>query len=475
MSPFNIGDELIELRSRTLRTPRRRGLPGIGFAVLVVVAAAAVGFAVFGAVGRPGPRGPRPPARTLVPEKTAASLKWRELQTPLPVVARSVRQEQPITFSMKGDADPFAPDAVTVRRRPAQLEMEHLRYDRRGPDEVSRILAAAASASQPPDVPALARVEPLPAVPLPEGEPPALAGQSPPPDKAGVPVVTIARLAPHDKQEGVVPGAEASGVVSGVVRAGEVGEVKGEVTAGDISGVQGTGAVSRGSSDLQSSGGATGQGPVADEGSKETSGSQGSPPPPQHKGPDERDGIDEKDKKKQETADLGEAGKPSGQNADAQAVAKPAQQATGAGAAGGAPQQPSAPGTTGKSPQQPSASGATGKPPQQPTSPEVSGRPVSPAPQKPPADEKAVKTPPVEMPKPEVQKPPVTPPLLLLTGVISSGDLAYAIVRTPAGSSIVRQGDEIDGMMVKSIQGKTITVIKQGEEFVIELGGGGKR
>ncbi|MEW5865931.1 MAG: hypothetical protein AB1774_03620 [Bacillota bacterium] len=472
MSPFNIGDELIELRSRTLRTPRRRGLPGIGFAVLVVVAAAAVGFAVFGAVGRPGPRGPRPPARTLVPEKTAASLKWRELQMPLPVAARSVRQEQAISFSMKGDADPFAPDVSAVRRYAGQLEMEHLRYDRRGPDEVSRILAAAASASQPPSMPALARVEPLPAVPLPEGEPPALAGQAPPPDRAGVPVVTIARLAPHDKQEGVAPGVEASGVVSGVVRAGEV---KGEVTAGDISRVQGTGAASGGSSDLQSSGGATGQGPVADGGSKETSDSQGSPPPPQHKSPDERDGIDEKDKKTQEAADPGEAGKPSQQNAGAQVVAKPAQQATGAGAAGGAPQQPSAPGTTGKSPQQPSASGATGKPPQSPTSPEVSGKPVSPVQQKSPADEKAVKTPPAEMPKPEVQKPLVTPPLLLLTGVISSGDLAYAIVRTPAGSSIVRQGDEIDGMMVKSIQGKTITVIKQGEEFVIELGGGGKR
>lgn len=300
----------------------------------------------------------------------------------------------------------------------------------------------------------------MPAVPLPEAEPPALAGQAPPPDRAGVPVVTIARLAPHDKQEGVVPGAEASGAVSGVVRAGEL---KGEVRAGDISGVQEIGAASDGSSDRQGSGGATGQGRVADEGLKETCGSQGSPPPPQHKSLDEKDGIDEKGKKTQEAADPGEAGKPAGQNAGAQVVAKPAQQATGAGAAGGAPQQPSAPGTT-------------GKPPQQPTGSEVAGKPASAAPpQKPPAEEKGVKAPPVEMPKPEVQKPPVARPLLLLTGVISSGDLAYAIVRTPAGSSIVRQGDEIDGMMVKSIQGKTITVIKQGEEFVIELGGGGKR
>ncbi|MEW6228770.1 MAG: hypothetical protein AB1700_11915, partial [Bacillota bacterium] len=363
----------------------------------------------------------------------------------------------------RNDADPFAPDVASTQRYPAQPEAGYAGPELQRSDEVRNILAALASTPQPPDLPASVREAPAsvqvelpPAEPLPKEATPAPTDEPPPPDRTGVPVVTIARLAPRDKQEGVAPGAEANGVV-------RAGEVKGEVRVGDISGVQESGAAPGGSSDHQGSGGAPGQGRAADEESKETSGSEGSPPPPQHKSLDEKDGIDEKGKKTLEAAGPGEAGKPSGQNAGVQVVGKPTQQATGTGASGGAPEQPATPGTT-------------GKPPQQPTGSEVAGKPASAAPpQKPPADEKAAKAPPVEMPKPEGQKPPVTPPLLLLTGVISSGDLAYAIVRTPAGSSIVRQGDEIDGMMVKSIQGKTIAVIKQGEEFVIELGGGGKR
>jgi len=71
-------------------------------------------------------------------------------------------------------------------------------------------------------------------------------------------------------------------------------------------------------------------------------------------------------------------------------------------------------------------------------------------------------------------RPRVDPPLMLVTGIISTGDSAYAIVKTPQGSSIVRPGDEVGGVTVKSIGEKSITVIKEGEEFVLELGGGGK-
>ncbi|MGE5586663.1 MAG: hypothetical protein ACM3ZO_00350 [Clostridia bacterium] len=72
--------------------------------------------------------------------------------------------------------------------------------------------------------------------------------------------------------------------------------------------------------------------------------------------------------------------------------------------------------------------------------------------------------------------PPVEPPAMLVTGIISAGDsVAYAIVRTPRGSIIVRPGDEAEGVTVKSVGDKCITVVKEGEEFVLELGGGSER
>lgn len=467
MSPFNIGDELSEFRSRTLRTPRRRGFRG-ALVVASIVVVGTVACAVFGTMRWRAPEGRRPLVGTAVSVETVALPKWQELRTPLAVAGRSARQEQSISFSTRKDADPFAPDVPLTQRYPAPpgigypepAEPERL-------NGVRDILAVLGGAPQPPDLPApvretpsAVRAEPPPAEPLPRETLIAPAEEPPPPGGSGVPAVTIAQLAPRDEEERAAPYPQVSREGS---TAEVKAEVKGEVRAVDTSGVQEVGAASAGSSDPQASGGAIVQIWIGGEGPREAPGLQESPPPLQQKSATEKNVVDEKAKKPQDVGDPSASGKPSAQSAGAQVAAKPAQQATGAGEAGGAPQQPP-------------ASGATGKPPQQlPAGPEVTGKAVSPAPQTSPADDKPVKAPPAEVPKPEIQKPAVTPPLLLLTGVVSSGDLAYAIVRTPAGSSIVRQGDEIEGMTVKSIQGTTVTVMKQGEEFVIELGGGGKR
>lgn len=76
----------------------------------------------------------------------------------------------------------------------------------------------------------------------------------------------------------------------------------------------------------------------------------------------------------------------------------------------------------------------------------------------------------------QTQSRPVEPPPVLVTGIITSGDsAAYAIVRTARGSIIVRPGDEVEGAQVKAIGQKSVTVVKEGEEFVLELGGGSGR
>jgi hypothetical protein len=65
---------------------------------------------------------------------------------------------------------------------------------------------------------------------------------------------------------------------------------------------------------------------------------------------------------------------------------------------------------------------------------------------------------------------------MVLTGIISAGgSVAYAIVRTPRGSIIVRPGEEAEGATVESVGERSITVLKEGEEFVLELGGGSER
>ena len=71
-------------------------------------------------------------------------------------------------------------------------------------------------------------------------------------------------------------------------------------------------------------------------------------------------------------------------------------------------------------------------------------------------------------------KPPVDPPRLYVTGIITTEDTSYAIVRTSTSSIIVQPGDEIQGATVKSVDEEAVIVIKQDEEFVLELGGGGK-
>ncbi|HXL03754.1 MAG: hypothetical protein GX872_09300 [Firmicutes bacterium] len=78
--------------------------------------------------------------------------------------------------------------------------------------------------------------------------------------------------------------------------------------------------------------------------------------------------------------------------------------------------------------------------------------------------------------EPEKQelKPVVDPPRLFVTGIIVSGDVSYAIVSTPTSSVVVQPGDEIEGATVKSVDGKAVVVVKQDEEFVLELGGGGE-
>ncbi|HHY31863.1 MAG TPA: hypothetical protein GX515_02395 [Firmicutes bacterium] len=76
----------------------------------------------------------------------------------------------------------------------------------------------------------------------------------------------------------------------------------------------------------------------------------------------------------------------------------------------------------------------------------------------------------------QTQRRPVEPPPMLVTGIITSGDsAAYAIVRTAKGSIIVRPGDEVEGALVKAVEQKSVTVVKEGEEFVLELGGGSGR
>ncbi len=71
-------------------------------------------------------------------------------------------------------------------------------------------------------------------------------------------------------------------------------------------------------------------------------------------------------------------------------------------------------------------------------------------------------------------KPQVMPPRLFVTGIITAEDTSYAILRTSTSSIIVQPGDEIEGATVKSVDGDAVIVIKQDEEFVLELGGGGK-
>ncbi len=68
----------------------------------------------------------------------------------------------------------------------------------------------------------------------------------------------------------------------------------------------------------------------------------------------------------------------------------------------------------------------------------------------------------------------VDPPKLFVSGIIVSDDASYAIVKTSTSSVIVQPGDEIEGATVKSVEGKAVVVVKQNEEFVLELGGGGE-
>jgi hypothetical protein len=71
-------------------------------------------------------------------------------------------------------------------------------------------------------------------------------------------------------------------------------------------------------------------------------------------------------------------------------------------------------------------------------------------------------------------KPEVTPPKLFVTGIIVSEDASYAIVDTLTGSVIAQPGDEIEGATVTSVEEKTVVVVKEDKEFVLELGGGGE-
>ncbi len=71
-------------------------------------------------------------------------------------------------------------------------------------------------------------------------------------------------------------------------------------------------------------------------------------------------------------------------------------------------------------------------------------------------------------------KPEVTPPKLFVTGIIVSKDASYAIVETLTGSVIAQPGDEIEGATVTSVEEKTVVVVKEDKEFVLELGGGGE-
>ncbi|MGE5571924.1 MAG: hypothetical protein ACM3ZU_02755 [Bacteroidota bacterium] len=387
--------------------------------LIMVVLGAAIGVGMM-AVRAPADKG-SPPARATVIATSAIPERWRELQKPLPVVTQTGREEEPIAVPERGDHDPFAPDSSIARyyrtqgQRPASTKPMPA-----GGDEVSGIIAAASadnalrSATRPDAPPEKAAAKPK------EDAKPVSS-----PAAESAPPVTVAQL-PAAPAPGKEPRAEDSGASS--APGGKLGSALGKGPVGTSEGESAPPAIGAHAAASDVAGAPkprAGEGPAGQTTGSATPGDEsvGTAPPAAGEKKPEVHAVPEK------PPAGSDAGKP---------VAASRPEATASKTGGPAPA-----GTSDAGKESPTVS--------------VAG------PESKPAE-------PVPRPKPRVE-----PPLMLVTGIISAGDSAYAIVRTPQGSSIVRPGDEIGGVAVKSVGEKSIVVLKEGEEFVLELGGGGKR
>ena len=393
MRPLFGGKTRVDLRQAGTKPPLK---PVAWLVVIFALAVMAAAIVV-------GMRAVRPPADRSLPQAPSTAVarpaipeKWRELQKPLPPVTQAGKEEEAISFSARAYEDPFAPDSSIVRyyrtqeQRPGPTSSE----PGAGPDEVSRIIAAASARDA-------SKAATKPSAPA-EEKPPAKAKEdatlpsSPAPELSEP--VTIAQLPPTPTPMPTPAPApeEAHAGEEGSVTAVEPPEKTGRTELADRPGEAATGESAP---------------PMGDTRAGE---------PVQASEPS-----------------LAPSGKPSaGNDAGKPGTAKPPSTAD----KGGSPTAAGAP-TTSKGTLTVKESGR--------------GESVPPEPAAPP-------------------RPRVEPPLMLVTGIISAGDSAYAIVKTPQGSSIMRPGDEVGGVTVKSVGEKSITVVKEGEEFVLELGGGGK-
>lgn len=408
MRRLDTGPEVGNPGRRSQGLPRKRISPLAGVVAFLALVAlgAAIGAGMM-AVGTPADKG-SPPARATGIARPAIPERWRELQKPLPAVTYSGKQEEPIPFPARSGDDPFAPDSILGQRYRTQQRLAAA-----GPDEVSRIIAAASARSTP--------------KPSEAAENPALKGEEKPSRQHEKPIqaVATAQLAPAPAREGTGGGADVDKAAQSVKKVRESepgGATEDEVTSGPA---EASAAGSGGGAEK-----AVGEGKEYQARALTTakdSGTAQQAPPIVGKKPAEpgaATGLEEPPASEHATAQAAPEKPP--------AKAKPAEAATA------------------KAPD--AASAVKGSPAHK-----ESGR---------------ESVPPESLPPP---RPRVEPPLMLVTGIISAGDSAYAIVRTPQGSSIVRPGDEVGGVTVKSVGEKFITVIKEGEEFVLELGGGSKR
>lgn len=417
MSRLDTGRGLADLKRGGLKLPRKPGSRQAWLVAILALALLAAAVVVgMRAIRPPADRG-LPPAPSTVVARPAIPEKWRELQKPLPAATQSGREEEPISVPARSDDDPFAPDSSIARYCRSQGQHPAGTGPSTGPDEVSRIIAAASArnASKSAAEPRAASDKPV-AKPKEDAKPPS----SPAPETSEP--VTIARLQPEPAPE-KAPSAKEGDADAGPAR--ESGRTEPGMT------------VEAGKGESASPAAEARTGDVVRAPEKATGESNGAQRPIP---------SDVKDTASRNTAP------PEGDKKTEAASEKPS-----AGSDAGKPGTASQPAATASKGGGPTATGAPDTSKGSPTVKE-SGRESLPA------------EPAAPLPKPRVE-----PPLMLVTGIISAGDSAYAIVRTPQGSTIVRPGDELNGVTVKSLGEKSVTVIKEGEEFVLELGGGGKR
>ncbi|MDK2929986.1 MAG: hypothetical protein PWR07_117 [Bacillota bacterium] len=417
---LDTGPELGNPGRRSQGLPREGMSPlagVVGFLALVALGAA-IGAGMM-AVGTPADMG-SPPARATGIARPAIPERWRELQKPLPAITYSGKHEEPIPFPARSGDDPFAPDSILGQRY--RTQQQHLAAA--GPDGVSRIIAAASARSVP--------------KPSEAAQNPAPKGEEKPSSQRENPIQAVAttQLAPTPAREGIGGGADVDKAAQSVKEVRK-SELAGATEDGVTSGPAEASAVGSGGGAEKAAGeGKEYQAPALTT-AKDSGTAQQAPPTVGKKAaePGAATGLEEPPASEHTTAQAAPEKPSAGSDAGKPGTAKPWAIADKGG--------PTATGT-------PDASKG-------PPTVKESGR---------------ESVPPESLPPP---RPRVEPPLMLVTGIISAGDSAYAIVRTPQGSSIVRPGDEVGGVTVKFVGEKSITVIKEGEEFVLELGGGSKR